>query len=240
MNGLIALVGSGEYLPVMEAVDRYLLNSLNTNSHTPRVVCLPTAAGREGDESVNRWSNMGIEHFTKLGADVTALRIIDRESANREEFTSTMENADLIYFSGGNPSYLYETMKDTRAWNAAQHAWARGAVYAGCSAGAMILGKRIPSFRIMGTQEGFGSVPAEFVVPHFDAIPSVWKPMVSLLNRQLKDGQRMLGVDEDTALVGTLHGEWRVMGRSEVHVFTRDGKTTYRAGDIVPLLQETV
>ncbi len=240
MNGLIALVGSGEYLPVMEAVDRYLLNSLNTNGHRPRVVCLPTAAGKEGDESVNRWSNMGIEHFTKLGADVTALRIIDRESANREDFASTVENADLIYFSGGNPSYLYETMKDTRAWNAAQRAWARGAVYAGCSAGAMILGKRIPSFRIMGTQEGFGIVPAEFVVPHFDAIPSVWKPMVSLLYRQLKDGQRMLGVDEDTALVGTLQGEWRVMGRSEVHVFTRDGKTTYRAGDVVPLVQEIV
>jgi cyanophycinase len=240
MNGLIALVGSGEYLPVMETVDSFLLNSLNTNGRTPRVACLPTAAGKEGDERVNRWSNMGIEHFTKLGADVTALPIIDRESANREDFASTMENADLIYFSGGNPSYLYETMKDTRAWNAAQRAWARGAVYAGCSAGAMILGKRIPSFRIMGTQEGFGIIPAEFVVPHFDAIPSVWKPMVSLLYRQLKDGQRMLGVDEDTALVGTLQGEWRVMGRSEVHVFTRDGKTSYRAGDIVPLVQETV
>jgi cyanophycinase len=239
MNGLIALVGSGEYLPVMEDVDRYLLSSLNTNSHKPRVVCLPTAAGREGDESVNRWSNMGVEHFRKLGADVTALRIIDRDSANREEFVSAMEIADLIYFSGGNPVYLYETMKDSRAWNAAQRAWARGAVYAGCSAGAMILGKRIPSFRIMGTQEGFGIVPAEFVVPHFDAIPAVWKPMVSLLNKQLKDGQRLLGVDEDTALIGTLQGEWRVMGRREVHVFTRDGKTTYQAGDLVPLVHET-
>jgi cyanophycinase-like exopeptidase len=91
----------------------------------------------------------------------------------------------------------------------------------------------------MGTQDGFGIVPAEFVVPHFDAIPAVWKPMVSLLNKQLKDGQRLLGVDEDTALIGTLQGEWRVMGRREVHVFTRDGKTTYQAGDLGPLMQET-
>ena len=84
MNGLIALVGSGEYLPVMEQVDRYLLGSLNTNGRNACVVCLPTAAGNEGDQSVNRWSNMGIEHFTKLGADVTALPIIDRASANLE------------------------------------------------------------------------------------------------------------------------------------------------------------
>ena len=52
MNGLIALVGAGEYLPVMEDVDRYLLSSVN--SKMPRVVCLPTAAGQEGDDSVNR------------------------------------------------------------------------------------------------------------------------------------------------------------------------------------------
>lgn len=238
MKGLIALVGSGEYLPVMEDVDRHLLGSLTLNGRQPRVVCLPTAAGREGDDSVNRWSNMGLQHFRKLGADVTALRIIDRDSANREDFASVLENADLIYFSGGNPAYLYETMNDSRAWNAAQRAWARGAVYAGCSAGAMILSHRMPSFRIMGTQQGFGIVPAEFIVPHFDAIPAVWKPMLSLLQKQLKDGQRLIGIDEDTALIGTLHGEWRVMGSSNAHIFTKDGKTTYRAGDLVPLVQE--
>ncbi len=235
MNGLIALVGSGEYLPVMEEVDRHLLGSLAMDGRKPCVVCLPTAAGKEGDESVNRWSNMGVLHFQKLGADVRALPIIDRDSANREEYASVLENADLIYFSGGNPGYLYETMKDTRSWNAAQRAWARGAVYAGCSAGAMILGKRIPSFRLMGTQEGFGIVPAEYVIPHFDAIPAVWKPMISLLQKQLKDGQRMLGVDEDTALVGSLNGEWKVMGKSQVHIFKSDGKKSYQVGDVVPL-----
>ncbi len=240
MNGLIALVGSGEYLPVMEDVDRYLLDSLHANGTGPRVVCLPTAAGKEGDASVNRWSKMGVEHFGKLGAEVTALPIIDRESANLEEYASALENADLIYFSGGNPGYLYETMKDTRAWNAAQRAWARGAVYAGCSAGAMILGKRIPGFRLMKTQDGFGIFPAEYIIPHFDAFPAVWRPMVFALQKALKDGQRMVGIDEDTALVGTLQGGWRVMGRSEVHVFTHEGKTIYRAGDIVPLVQEIV
>ena len=240
MNGLIALVGSGEYLPAMEQVDRHLLNSLNVNGRRPCVICLPTAAGQEGDESVNRWSNMGVAHFTKLGAEVRALRIIDRESANLEESASLLENADLIYFSGGNPGYLYETMKDTRAWNGAQRAWARGAVYAGCSAGAMILGKRMPSFRLMKTQEGFGILPTEYIIPHFDSFPAVWRPMVFALQKQLKDGQRMVGIDEDTALVGTLQGEWKVMGKSEVHVFTHQGKTTYQVGDIVPLVPETV
>ena len=35
MNGLIALVGAGEYLPVMNEVDRHLLASVNTNGRDP-------------------------------------------------------------------------------------------------------------------------------------------------------------------------------------------------------------
>lgn len=235
MNGLIALVGSGEYLPVMEDVDRHLLHSLNLNGRKPRVVCLPTAAGREGDVSVNRWSNMGLAHFQKLGAEVDALRIIDRDSADDPQWESLLENADLIYFSGGDPGYLYQTMNGSRAWNAAQRAWDRGAVYAGCSAGAMILARRMPSFRLAGTTEGFGLVPAAFIVPHFDAIPAVFKPLVLTLKRQLKDGERMIGVDEDTALVGSLNGEWQVMGRSKVHVFTRKGEKVYKSGQSLTL-----
>lgn len=233
MNGLIALVGSGEYLPVMEDVDRYLLDALNLNGREPRVVCLPTAAGKEGDQSVNRWSTMGVEHFKKLGAHVTALKIIDRRAADDPQYESILENADLIYFSGGDPGYLYETMKETCAWNAAQRAWERGAIYAGCSAGAMILGHRMPSFRLAGTQQGFGIVPAEFIMPHFDAIPAIWKPMILALQKQLKAGQRMIGVDEDTALIGTLNGDWKVMGKSSVQVFTRDQKSRYAVGDVM-------
>jgi cyanophycinase len=233
MNGLITLVGAGEYLPVMEAVDRYLLEHLNLG--TPRVVCLPTAAGEEGPESVNRWSRMGVEHFTKLGADVTALPIIDKVSANDEQFVSKLENANLIYFSGGNPSYLYRTMKGSRAWIAMQKAWSTGAIYAGCSAGAMILANRIPSFRLFNTVEGFGLVPAQFILPHFDAIPIMFKPLISALRTQLKKGELLLGIDENTALIGQLGGEWKVMGQGKVHIFMRDGKKTYNHGQTFQL-----
>lgn len=227
MNGLITLVGSGEYLPVMDNVDRHLLDSLHLNGRKPRVVCLPTAAGREGDASINRWSSMGIQHFQKLGAEVSALRIIDRASAEDAQWESLLEEADLVYFSGGDPGHLHQTMNGSRAWRAAQRAWERGAIYAGCSAGAMILGKRMPSFRLAGTQEGFGLVPATFIVPHFDAIPGVWKPIVFALQKQLKKGERMIGVDENTALIGRLGGEWTVMGPGKVHVFTREGNMTF-------------
>lgn len=235
MNGLINLVGSGEYLPVMRDVDRYLLDSLHLNGRKPRVACLPTAAGREGDSSVNRWLNMGVRHFQELGAEVSPVRVIDRETANDVQWESLLENADLIYFSGGDPGYLHDILKGSRAWGAVKRAWERGAIYAGCSAGAMILGRRIPGFRLAGIQDGFGIVPAAYIIPHFDAIPGIWKPIVFGLQRQLKKGERMIGIDEDTALIGKPGGEWIVKGKGKVHIFAGGRKSRHASGEILVL-----
>jgi hypothetical protein len=53
----------------------------------PFLKSLVSVSGLSGSEtpvaSINRWSSMGIQHFQKLGAEVSALRIIDRASANR-------------------------------------------------------------------------------------------------------------------------------------------------------------
>lgn len=238
MKGLIALVGSGEYLPVMTDIDCHLLASVNTNGRAPRVVCLPTAAGQEGDASVNRWLGMGVDHFQALGAEVTPARIIDRESADNPAWESALENADLIYFSGGNPLYLYETMQGSRAWKAAQKAWARGAVYAGCSAGAMILAQKVPNFRAAGlvSQDAFWIVPAAFVIPHFDRMRGLWSAYLFGIRRQLKDHQFVLGVDENTALVGKLDGTWKVMGQGQAHIITRDSQQDLSAGEEVSLV----
>jgi len=233
MNGLIALLGSGEYLPVMDDVDRYLLANCGAAGRKPRVVCLPTAAGQEGEKSVSRWSRMGVEHFTRLGADVQAVPVIDTKSANDLNHASAVEEADLIYFSGGDPNYLYRTMKDSLVWEAAQKAWARGAVYAGCSAGAMILGREMPDFRAMGVRStiAFGIMPIASVMPHFDAIPLFGRPIVSTLRRRLGAGEIMIGIDEDTAIAGKLNEEWTVMGKAQAHIFTKNDNKSYAAGE---------
>jgi cyanophycinase len=237
MNGLIALLGSGEYLPVMDEVDKFILANCNANGHAPRVVCLPTASGREGERSWGRWMRMGEEHFSRLGADVKSLPVIDQDSANDDACAADIEAADLVYFSGGDPNYLYQTMNGSRAWDAAQKAFARGAAYAGCSAGAMILAKSMPDFRRagFGALPAFGLVPAAFIMPHFDAIPVVRQPLVFALQRQLTDGESLLGIDEETALIGTIGGVWRVHGHKTVSVIFRREKQVFRVGEEVSL-----
>ncbi len=238
MNGLIALVGSGEYLPVMEEVDRYLLAHCGASGRPPRVVCLPTAAGQEGQSSWGRWMRMGEEHFRRLGADGTALPIIDRLSADDYQYASVLETADLIYFSGGNPLYLFETLNGSRAWQAMQKAWAGGAVYAGCSAGAMILAREIPNYRRVSLtgMRAFGLLPARLILPHFDRWKLARRAMLAPLRRRLHPGEYALGVDEETALVGRLDAPaWTVLGRQSVSVITRSAVTVYKSGQQVLL-----
>lgn len=238
MNGLIALVGSGEYLPVMDEVDRFLLAHCGTDSRPPRVVCLPTAAGQEGQASWGRWMQMGEQHFSRLGAHVSALPIIDHTSADDPQYDSVLESADLVYFSGGNPFYLFETLNGSRAWEALQKAWERRAVYVGCSAGAMILGQEIPNFRLVGlkTVHAFGLLPARMIFPHFDRWKLARAAMLNPLRRRLQADEYALGVDEQTALVGRLDSpEWTVLGRQTVSVITQAGVTVYKSGQQVLL-----
>ena len=233
MNGLIALLGSGEYLPIMDDVDRYLLANCGAGGRQPRVVCLPTAAGQEGDASVGRWSRMGVEHFIRLGAEVRALPVIDAESANVQAHASAVDEADIIYFSGGKPDHLYQSMKGSLVWNSVQKAMARGAVYAGCSAGAMILGRELPDFRMIGSRSkpAFDIVRARFVIPHFDAIPLFGKPLVAAFRSRLKEDEVIVGVDENTALIGKPDQEWLVMGAAQAHAFTRQESKSFSAGE---------
>jgi cyanophycinase len=238
MNGLIALVGSGEYLPVMAEVDRFLLANCGADGRAPRVVCLPTAAGQEGQPSWGRWMRMGEEHFRGLGAQVSALPVIDRASADDQRHASVVESADLIYFSGGNPHYLYETLNGSRMWEAVQKACQRGAVFAGCSAGAMIIGREILNFRLAGqtTTPAFGVLPARMIFPHFDRWKVVRGAMLTPLRRSLGPGEYALGVDEETALIGNpAVPAWTVMGRGTVSVIMKTGTSVFKNGEQVLL-----
>ena len=104
---MLALVGSGEYLPSIASVDRELIRRL---AAPVRVVCLPTTVGTEGDECIDYWSRLGVDHFTSLGVQAQALPVIDRASADDPALAAVVAQANFIYLSGGQPDYLHRTL----------------------------------------------------------------------------------------------------------------------------------
>jgi cyanophycinase len=223
--GTLALVGSGEYLPPIEPLDRWLLARLK---EPPKVVCLPTAAGTEGDERIAYWSDLGVEHFRQLGVEAQAVRVIDRASASRPNLVEKVQAANFIYLSGGKPAYLYGSLFGTPVWDAIQAVLKRGGVVAGCSAGAMIFGERIPtSLFATNWQPAFGLLPGAFIIPHFDEIPRMMLQGMRLVAGKLV----VVGIDGSTGLICDSEG-LSVRGKGRV-VILQDGKeTVYSEGKI--------
>ncbi|MEV6969233.1 Type 1 glutamine amidotransferase-like domain-containing protein [Hamadaea sp. NPDC051192] len=233
MAGPIALVGSGEYTDAMFDVDKHLLDG-----RPRRYVQIPTAAAPEGDGSLNRWISLGERHAEKLDAQPVPLVVRTRQDAEDPAFVEelTRETPGLIYFSGGNPLYLTETFRDTKLWAAIVTLWENGTALAGCSAGAMAFGGWVPDIRhpTKAGAPGLGLVPGLRVLPHFDKFLG---RMPNLMLRPLlrpREGMRIVGIDEDTALVGDGH-DWTVWGRSQAWLLDGGHREGIPSGSAVTL-----
>jgi len=235
--GTVALVGSGEYLDVMNEVDTYLLGTIG-GANAAHVALLPTASGLEPNGPTS-WNNLGLQHFKQLGVkDIRTTQIIDRESAFDAAQVELLQGANFFYFSGGNPQHVIETMQDSPAWNVIKTAYKQGAVLAGCSAGAMMMGGYTISIRqamqgsAMDFVPGLAIVPQVIVFPHFDRMSGfLSQSRFKDLLRAVPANTTVIGVDENTALVRIEPSEdtdefarWRVMGSQTVSVFSRDGE----------------
>ena len=213
--GPLALVGSGEYLPVMTDVERLLIQG-----RSARYVQIPTAAAPEGEQSLRHWLDLGAAQADRLGVEQVPVVARNRDEADEPELAALIEGAGLIYLSGGSPTYLAQTLRGTRVWAAILAAWQSGSALAGCSAGAMALTGWVPSMRAVHREPdpGLGVLPRLRVLPHFDKMLG-WVP--DLLTRAVlhpPPGTTVLGIDEDTALVdmGGTGQLWQVYGRQQV------------------------
>jgi cyanophycinase len=231
MPGPVALIGAGEFLPAMADLDAELLAA--TGRSRPRVAVLPTASYPDGEEVFTRWASMGVAHFGSLGAEVEPVLVRDRPGADDPASAQAIGEADLVYLSGGKPSYLLDTLAGSAVGAAIAAAHERGAILAGCSAGAMVLAGNAFDFRIrlvpwpLRWRSGLGFVPGVSVVPHYDAWP---EPLCVLVALQAPRGSVVLGIDEETAVVGR-DGLWQVHGRSRVTVWRGRHRDRYRAGE---------
>jgi len=215
----------------MADIDAGLLAS--TGVLRPRVVVLPTASFPDGEEVFERWASMGTAHFAALGAEVEPALVRDRADADDPAAAQAVGEADLIYLSGGKPGYLRGVLEGTAVGAALQAAHARGAVLAGCSAGAMVLAGHAFEFRVrlapwpLRWGRGLGFAPGISVVPHYDAWP---EPLSALIALQAPRGSVVLGIDEETAVIGR-DGAWQVHGAARVTVWRGRHRERFRAGE---------
>lgn len=224
--GPLALFGSGEYLPVMQHIEAALLEG-----RPARYVQIPTAAAPEGPDVLARWQRLGEEQARRLGVRAVPLLIRDRGEADDPRVVDQIQGAGLVYLSGGNPAYLAQALRGSRVWQAIVAAWRSGAALAGCSAGAMVMADRVPHVRALHKpfDPGLALLPHIRVIPHFDKMLG-WAPdLITRVLLHAPEGVALLGIDEETALVGGPE-EWHVLGRQSVWSLGHGARVEHPAG----------
>jgi cyanophycinase-like exopeptidase len=221
MNGSLALVGSGEYLPAMASFEKSLLNDGIKNGKRPIYIQIPTAAGKETPDRLEYWKQLGKAQADRLDVDSIFLPIFTREDASNPEYVTLIKDSALMYMSGGDPHYLAETLMDTPLWEAIQENWSTGASLAGCSAGAMVLSSHIPNFRLLkkAPTAGLNLLPEIRVIPHFNKFFKWISESAAKVLLHVPDDSILIGVDELTAIVRRAGDDhWLVVGEAKVHV----------------------
>jgi cyanophycinase-like exopeptidase len=242
--GALALVGSGEYLPVMQDLESALINSGISNGKPNKFLQIPTAAGEESAERLKFWEFRGADQARRIGTVQEFLPIFKREDAFNDKYISLVKDAALIYFSGGDPGYLANSLSETPLWDEIKKNWLAGASLAGCSAGAMAFSSDVPNFFRM-KEEG---IPGLNVIPHIRPIPHYnkffgWIPdSAAKIVMKAPDGTVIIGIDEDTALVTGLdedtnlgENSWQVYGEGSVHILSGAPTARFKVGELVNL-----
>jgi len=199
----LVLFGSGEFTDSVDEIDKFLIKKYKPKN----IAVIPTAAGLESD--VKKWIEMAQAHYAKFNLPVIPVPIFNKIQANDTNLTDLVLEADWIFFSGGSPNYLLETLKDSKLWEKVLNRLDNGALLSGSSAGAMVMGQYVlsPSLRSLISRpktiwtDAFMLVDYT-VIPHFDHFKKQPGLINKILNIQItKAGSYLMGIDENTAII---------------------------------------
>jgi cyanophycinase len=204
------LLGSGEFEAWSSEVEALALAGSTGDGS---VAILPTASASEGDAVFDRWASMGLAHYAEAGVPAEVLAVKVRDDAFRADMVERVERASMIYFSGGKPTKLADVLRDSPLFAAIRRAMDRGAVYAGCSAGAMVASRERNAEGRGGTSWlfGLGLVPHVSFGVHWDRAARIPGAQWWLTYR-IPDDTWFVGLDERTTILGDGQS-WTVHGR---------------------------
>jgi cyanophycinase len=214
-EGTLVLIG-GACEPDGEALGAFL--RLSNALDGGKIVGITTAS-QDPANSAREW----MKSFEQAGATHVEIPIVDRrDRAQDRRIARMIQEADGVFFGGGDQVHLVATTGGSRLDRAVREAYANGAVICGTSAGAAALTETILAG---GEPDEYGQMQDLHLGPGFGLLG--FRAMIDTHFTQRRRLQRLfmviaqnpellgLGIDEDTALVVQGHlGE--VVGRGSV------------------------
>ena len=166
---------------------------------------------------------LAIEHFKNLNVSHIHIDARNREDLNQDSVIEEMKKSNFVFFSGGSPNHLYDSIHDSD-FSTELHDVEKRGIIAGCSAGAMIMGEKM----IKGV--GLNYLPNTIVIPHYGESFYSWiSNTVKVLNR---GKYKLLCLEKDTYFIKD-GDQLSVLGKQNVHIIYKKEHHTFSDGDTI-------
>ncbi|MBD3157343.1 MAG: cyanophycinase [Candidatus Lokiarchaeota archaeon] len=232
MSTTFVLIGGNEDIYPREPVFLAITNELDSDS---RIRIFPTASSYPESTSetyCHQFESMG---FT----DVSVLRVLSRDDGKDSDTIEQVNQANAIFFVGGDQSRLVRKVKDTPLHSALQGRIGEDIVLSGTSAGAMAMSEVMIAGGGAGQalrkgeipiKEGLALLPDLVLDTHFIARNRFYRLVHALSEHPSKTG---IGITNDTAVM--LRDESAVVIGTDVTTFLRgNGISFNNSGNLEP------
>ena len=214
-RGYLVLIGGNED----RSDDMMVLREVLKLAARKRVLVIPCAS-HYADEAWRDYRNA----FERIGAErVQVLNPATRDDVDRPENFKLAEEADVIFFSGGDQVRLAHLFRDTQMLEVIRRRFESGAVVAGTSAGAHAAGNPMIydgnrkgfSKGKVHSEPGFGLIDGICFDTHFLTRRRIARLTQFLSSRGCRHG---IGLAEDTGIILAPDGTFRVIGSNVVTI----------------------
>jgi cyanophycinase len=224
-NRTLVIIGGKEDRSADKVILGEVAKRVGSGKLVVSTVAMPTPANGLFEEYEKAFRSLGVKHVFKL-------EICEREDATRDSKVRILDDAEAVFFTGGDQVKITSQIGDTAIFNRIREIYDNGGLIAGTSAGAsamcetMLVDGGDEQSHVIGDSvrmaPGLGLIGGVIIDQHFMERGRVGRLLGAIAQNPKNLG---IGIDEQTAIVLERGNGFYVLGSGGVYVLDGSGVT---------------
>lgn len=217
IKGDLIIIGGAEDKEGDKEILKKVCNSINKDND---IILVATIATEYPKEAFRKYKKI----FESLGVkNIKGLNIEEREDSLNENNIKLIEEAALIFFTGGDQLRITSLVGGTSIYDALKRASQNGCIIVGTSAGASVMSDTMivngedeesPRKFTLKMAPGLGFLEGVMIDQHFAQRGRIGRLLTGIAQNPEVLG---VGIDEDTALLVRDNGDAQIIGSGAVY-----------------------